>query len=190
MIFEAVEGFLVDLDTSAVALVLNDHIAQITLPRLAAIGVADLLHIADIVGLRDPVGTGISILAIVAATVRAILELDLVIALDDRLGFIEGVVSQAAAITMDVVAIGVVTVGGIACAGDRMRACTIATILPSAGDPGLAEDIALGVIVHRDGTLTGDGTSSGGTVNYHRCLNNKAPAERSAGALEIGVSAI
>ena len=113
MVLEGVEGFLVDLDTSAVALVLNDHIAQITLPRLAAIGVADLLHIADIVGLRDPVGTGISILAVVAATVRAILELDLVIALDDRLRLIEGVVSQAAAITMDVVAIGVVTVGGI-----------------------------------------------------------------------------
>ena len=110
MVFEGIEGFLVYLGTGTIALVLNDHITQIALPFLATIRVDDLLHIADIVGLGDSVGAGVSIPAVVAATVRAILELNLVIALDDRLRFIEAVVSQAAAITADVVAVGIVAV--------------------------------------------------------------------------------
>ena len=129
MIFEDIVLALGGLGAAAVEHLFYHDIADGAFPFFAAVGVGDFFNTADIQCVGDTSIAGIGVGATVAASVWPILKFNFVAAFDDLTGFVEAGVADGAAVSADIVAIGVVGVGLTASAGDGMGAgiaCAVA----------------------------------------------------------------
>ena len=129
VVFEDIVFCFGGLGAAAVEHLFYHDITDGAFPLFAAVGVGDFFNTADIQGVGDTSIAGVGVGAAVAASVWPVLKFNFVAAFDDLAGFVEAGVADGAAVSADIVAIGVVAIGLTTGAGDGMGAgiaCAVA----------------------------------------------------------------
>ena len=131
VVFEQIVFGFCGLRAAAVERLLDDQVADGALPFFAAVGVGDFFNRAYVKRVGNTAITAVGIGAAIAASVWPVFKFNFVAAFDDLTGFVEAGVADGAAVSADIVAIGVVGVGLTASAGDSMGAgiaCAVAIV--------------------------------------------------------------
>ena len=144
-VFEDIVFCFGGLGAAAVEHLFNHDITDGALPLFAAVGVGDFFYRAYVKRVGDTSIAGVGVGAAVAASVWPVLKFYFVAAFDDLAGFVEAGVADGAAVSADIVAVGVVAIGLTTGAGDGMGAgiaCAVAVV----ADITFVGDIADGVV--------------------------------------------